>query len=285
MTNQFQMATGIPEAECCHRRRFPVDYRNHEKTYIPATSGNKDSIPHLEADSQTDTTANRARSGHGDQYTLADVHAVEPSPGADLPAAHEDGVPERRMRRGGGVRVRVGAHARSADPAPQHVLERQPLRSCTGRGGESRRSSRSSSRPARSATSSATTRTRSSGRSGRGCWYTCSCATSATSRNGGTASRGSRAWCGRARGCGATSWSCSNPSVRMGQHVVESAWWRSPNPCICRLSCRSTPGQWDSTGRKARLFGAFRHRDEKRGCGQDIGTFKNTGCNTSFQTL
>ena len=27
MTNQFQMATGVPEAECCHRRRFPEDGR------------------------------------------------------------------------------------------------------------------------------------------------------------------------------------------------------------------------------------------------------------------
>jgi hypothetical protein len=66
---------------------------------------------------------------------------------------------------------------------------------------------------------------------------------------------------------------------------VESAWCRSPNPCICRLSCRSTPDQWDSTGRKARVFGAFRHRDEKRGCVQVVGIFKNTGCNTNFRTL
>ena len=71
----------------------------------------------------------------------------------------------------------------------------------------------------------------------------------------------------------------------IGYSEMESAWCRSPDPCIRRLSCRSTPGQWDSTGRKARVFGAFRHRDEKRGCVQVVGIFKNTGCNTNFRTL
>lgn len=126
MTKCCQRTSGDFAAEGCHRRRFPVDYRNHEKTYVPATSGNEDSIHNLEADSQADPPANRTRSGHGDQDTLADVHPVEPSSGADLPAAHADGVPERRVRRGGGLRVRVGANARGAGSAPQHVLERQP---------------------------------------------------------------------------------------------------------------------------------------------------------------
>ena len=103
MTKCCQRTSGDFAAEGCHRRRFPVDYRNHEKTYVPATSGNEDSIHNLEADSQADPPANRTRSGHGDQDTLADVHPVEPSSGADLPAAHADGVPERRVRRGGGV--------------------------------------------------------------------------------------------------------------------------------------------------------------------------------------
>ena len=35
MTNHLQMATENPSAECCHRRRFPVDYGNHEKIYAP----------------------------------------------------------------------------------------------------------------------------------------------------------------------------------------------------------------------------------------------------------
>lgn len=88
MTKCCQRTSGDFAAEGCHRRRFPVDYRNHEKTYVPATSGNEDSIHNLEADSQADPPANRTRSGHGDQDTLADVHPVEPSSGADLPETH-----------------------------------------------------------------------------------------------------------------------------------------------------------------------------------------------------
>ena len=68
MTKCCQRTSGDFAAEGCHRRRFPVDYRNHEKTYVPATSGNEDSIHNLEADSQADPPANRT---HGKMLEMS----------------------------------------------------------------------------------------------------------------------------------------------------------------------------------------------------------------------
>ena len=83
---------------------------------------------------------------------------------------------------------------------------------------------------------------------------TCCCATFATSRSGGTASRDSRASSAPARGCGGTSSSYSNPTDRMGQHVARFAGWRSPDPCICSVFCLSAEVEWDSMGSEAPVF-------------------------------
>ena len=57
---------------------------------------------------------------------LAGVHAVEPCRRAHLPAAHEDGVAQRRLRRGEAPRLPMAGATWRGSAAAQHVLERQP---------------------------------------------------------------------------------------------------------------------------------------------------------------